>query len=151
MAELAISIAVNIGLGVLLLALLYRKRADDRVRLTGQEDAMRVFRLYFPDARGAATVSSDGRGALIELHGVHGRFGLLERRGHRWNARVLAGAEVSSLRFRAPETLQIGIADFGWPRAQLRMSGADRARWMAWLGANGAVAPAGPPEGAPRA
>ena len=67
MSELLISIAVNLALGVILLALLYRKRTRDPVRLTLASEAMDIFRMHVPDALGAATLAADGRAALIDL------------------------------------------------------------------------------------
>lgn len=134
MSELAISIAVNVLLGFVLLALLYRRRADG-LRLSGPDEAMEVFRRRFPDAQGEATVSSDGRAALIEL-GQDVGIGMLECQGHRWNARVLAPGEVCSVQFRSPDLIDIGTADFGWPRSRVRIAeAAGRAKWIARLGA----------------
>jgi hypothetical protein len=137
MAELAISIAVNVLLGIVLAALLYRRRADDGGLLGGAGEAMDVFRSRFPDTQGAATVSADRRAALIELPRDTG-IGLVQRQGRRWNARLLAPGEIRSVKQSPPDALEVELADFGWPRARIRIAdpGA-RAAWMARLGAGG--------------
>ncbi|MGO9512905.1 MAG: hypothetical protein ACLP2F_04580 [Steroidobacteraceae bacterium] len=130
MTELAISIAVNIVLGVVLLALLYWKRTGDAVRLAGAGEAMDLFAMHFPGAVGEATVAADHRSALIDLQRGSG-VGLLQRQGRRWNARTLAPGEVSSVEADSDGTIELRFADFGWPRAQLRIADANaRALWL---------------------
>src|SRR5271165_3209586 len=51
MMELWMSIAVNVVLGIVLLALLYRKGRGENVRLSRADEAMNVFLMHFPDAR----------------------------------------------------------------------------------------------------
>ena len=132
MSELLIPIAVNLALGVILLALLYRQRTRDTVRLTLATEAMDIFRMHFPDALGAATLAADGRGALIDLQ--RGGTGLLQRHGRRWNARLLAPGELSSVRRSGGDAIELKFADFGWPRARLCLADADaRAMWLSRL------------------
>ena len=131
MRELVLPIAANVVLGMLLLVLLYWKRTGDKVRLSGADDAVNIFRIHFPDAIGAATVAADGRGALIDLQQGAG-IGLLHRQGRRWNARVLAPGAVSSVRTGGAEVIDLRFVDFAWPRARIRIAGAE-AR-TAWLG-----------------
>jgi hypothetical protein len=133
MKELALSIALNVVLGVILLALLYRKRTADDVRLNGPSEAMDLFRSYYPDAVGAATVADDRRGALIDLQRGAG-IGLLQRQGRRWNARVLAPGEVAFVQVAADHTVQVRFADFAWPRASIRITDPEvRALWVGRL------------------
>ena len=141
MAELAVSIAVNVLLGIVLAALLYRRRADDGGLLGGAGEALDVYRSRFPDTQGAATVSADRRAALIELPKDAG-IGLVQRQGRRWNARLLAPGEVRSVKHSPPDALDVEFADFGWPRARIRIADpAARAAWMARLDARAAGAP----------
>ncbi len=141
MAELAISIAVNLLLGIVLAAMLYRRRADDVGLLGGAGEAMDVFRSRYPDIEGAATVSADRRAALIELP-QDAHIGLVQRQGRRWNTRLLAPGEVRSVRQSLPDALDLELADFGWPRARIRIADPEaRAAWMARLGARGAGGP----------
>jgi hypothetical protein len=89
--------------------------------------------LNFPDSLGAVTVAADRRGALIDLQGGAG-IGLLQRQGRRWNARVLAPGEISSARLDSDGAINLHFADFGWPRACIRIADADaRAMWLARL------------------
>lgn len=134
MSEMEISILVNIALGILLFALLHRKGRDDGVRLQGSAEAMQIFRSRFADAQGEATLAADGRGALIEME-PGGAVGILERRGRRWNARVLLPGDLSSAKIEG-DALCIGFADFGWPRSCLRFADPDvRSLWLERLGA----------------
>jgi hypothetical protein len=131
MRELLIPIAVNLALGLILLALLFRKRTSDTVRLTQATEAIDIFRMHFPDALGTATVAADGRGALIDLQ--RGGTGLLQRHGRRWNARLLAPGELSSVQ-QSANAIELGFTDFGWPRARLCIADAGaRAMWVARL------------------
>ncbi|MGA9366591.1 MAG: hypothetical protein WBV35_03970, partial [Steroidobacteraceae bacterium] len=83
MSELAISIAANVALGLVLLALLFWQRAAPGVRLRDASEAIHLFRELLPEAEGTATLASDGRTALIEL--VHGYgIGVLQLQGKRW-------------------------------------------------------------------
>lgn len=127
--ELAISIAANVALGIILLALLHWRNAGDDVRLAGAADAMDIFQRHFPDAaRGSATLTADERGALIDLRmGV----GILQRHGRRWNARLLKSGELCSVQLDRDGAINLAFADFGWPRSRFLIADADaRARWM---------------------
>jgi len=133
MTELAISIGVNVVLGVVLLALLYWKRADDTVRLAGTDEAMELFAMHFPGEVGEATLADDQRSALIDLQ-RGARVGFLQRQGRRWNARRLASGEISSVELGSGGIIKLKFADFGWPRAQLRIADANaRALWLGRL------------------
>ena len=133
MRELAISIGVNVVLGGILLVLLRWRHLGDTVPLEGPAAAMSLFKTYFPEAVGEATLSDDRRSALIDLQ-RGGGIGLLQRQGRRWNARTLMPGEVSSVALAGDGTVKLKFADFGWPRAQLRITDADaRAFWMGRL------------------
>jgi len=130
MSELAISIAVNVALGIALLAILRWKRFGDSARLAGAEEAIALFSQRFSATAGDATVAHDGRSALIELDSGGG-VGLLQRHGRRWNARVLVPGEVSSAELKEATVIDLTFADFGWPRAQIRIDDAEaRLRWL---------------------
>jgi hypothetical protein len=129
--ELVLAIAVNVVLGILLLALLYWKHTNDNVRLSSAEEALELFRAQFRDAIGKATVSADRRCALIELENG---IGVLERHGRRWNARLLVSRELASVRLGRDGCLRLRFADFGWPQARFVASDPDvRAQWLARL------------------
>jgi hypothetical protein len=128
MNELAISIAVNILLGLILFVVLYWKRGADTARLAGADEAMRNFVQHCHDTVAQTTVADDQRGALFDLQ--QGGIGLLQRHGRRWNARTLSSGEVSRVELDG-ETIKLKFADFGWPRAQIRI--ADSAARELWL------------------
>ena len=139
---IAFEIAVNALLGVLLWALLRQRRADEP-RLSGEEEALALFRRRYPVAAGRATLSAEAQGALIELQ--DGRIGLLQRHGRRWNARMLEARDVSACTLGPDDSLQLQLADFGWPRARLRLAEpATRAAWAARLAAQSRAAQPGP-------
>jgi hypothetical protein len=128
MSELMLPIAVNLALGVMLLGLfLWRRRPAGVTALTADE-ALALFRLQYPEAGGAVTLADDRCCALIELEpGI----GLLQRQGRRWVARVLKKSEVASVRLRKDGAIQVGFADFGWPRALVRLDDPNvRASWL---------------------
>lgn len=130
MNELAISIAVNVVLGLALFGILRWKRVGDTARLAGAPEAVEIFSQRFPAAACDATVAHDGRSALIDLD-CHGCVGLLQRHGRRWNARTLGPGEVSSAELKEPAMINLKFADFGWPHAQIRIDDAEtRARWL---------------------
>jgi hypothetical protein len=129
MSELAISIAVNCALGIILLGVLRWKLAADTVRLTSGEEAMDQVARQFPGAVGVATLADDGRSALFELQ--RGGAGLLQRQGRRWNARTLKSGEVSSVQVARDGTIKTRFADFSWPQAQIRIAD-ENARGL-WL------------------
>ncbi|NNM62213.1 MAG: hypothetical protein HKM03_08595 [Steroidobacteraceae bacterium] len=134
MSSLAIAIAVNLVLGGVLLALLLARRGRDEVCLGGASEAIAHFRIHYPDADGEVSVAADGRGALIELGG--GAVGLLERRGRRWNARLLAPGDVRAVDVDGGQGLRLRFADFSWPRARICLDDAEAlAAWRARLGA----------------
>ncbi len=131
MSELLIAIITNLLLGLLLLSILYWKRAADDAALGGSAQAIELFRLHFPDAAGIAVVAADHRSALIDLERVEG-VGLLQRRGRRWIARILAPGDVASVTLGDDGSLDLRLRDFGWPRARLHI--ADAAVRALWLG-----------------
>ena len=111
MSELVISIAANLALGLVLLALLFRRRARPGVRLRDASEAIHVFRELLPEAEGTATLASDGRTALIELIHGHG-IGVLRLQGKRWVARLLVPQDVASVRLTSDGALLVRLADF---------------------------------------
>jgi hypothetical protein len=119
MKELLFPIAANLVLGIILLALLLWRRRPDTVRLESEADALAEFQRHFPEAIGTATLSADGRAALIETATGPG---LLLRHARRWNARMLAAPELAAVRTLDDATLELRFADFGWPRARLRFA-----------------------------
>jgi hypothetical protein len=129
MSELAISIAVNCVLGVILLGVLRWKLSEDTVRLTNGLEAMDQVARQVPGAVGVVSLADDGRSALFELQ--RGDVGLVQRQGRRWNARTLKSGEVLSVQSLQDGTIKIRFADFGWPRAQIRIADDDsRVRWL---------------------
>ena len=126
---LTISIVANLVLGLVLLGVLYRKRGNDSERLTGPSQALERYRLRYPAASGRASLSADGRAALLEL--ADGTTGLIERRGRRWNVRALEPREIAGVGRAADGAIVIGLADFGWPRARVQLSDfATSQRWI---------------------
>jgi hypothetical protein len=128
--ELSISIALNVALGLVLLALLWSRR-HDAGRLSNEAEAEALFRAQFPDAACAATLSADGRAALIELpRGI----GVLVRAGRRWNARLIMPRELVHAQQDSSGAISLTFADFGWPRARVSIANAAvRAAWLARL------------------
>lgn len=149
--ELIVPIAVNVVLGLALLALFAWVRWGDPPGLGGSEDALRIFREQYPEASGTASVSSDGRSALLALP-QSPQVGLLYCNGRRWNARELSPGDLRSVKVRG-DALMLSFTDFGWARIQLRLADAAvRQEWLARLAAlsvRPAIAPA--PPGAGRA
>ena len=134
MNALAISIGSNVVLGVVLLGLLYRRRGPDDARLDGPDEALIHYRAFDPAAEGSATLASDGRAALVELD--DGSLGLVERRGRRWAARALDPSELAGFDANEGGVLTLRFADFGWPRAQVRLTDLEtRRHWLDRLGA----------------
>lgn len=132
MGELAVAIVANIGIGVVLLAVLYRHRLSDPQPLSGPDQALARYRTLYPLAGGKATVAADGLAALLEL--ADGTIGLVERRGRRWNVRAVSSSEFLGLRREADETITLRFADFGWPRSRVLLADADtRERWIGRL------------------
>ena len=142
MNTLAISIGSNVALGIVLLAVLYRRRGPDEARLADPVEALRHYRSADPAAQGRALLASDGRAALLELD--DGRLGLVERRGRRWAARELQAAEIVGIAAADDGVITLRFADFGWPRARVRIEDpALRRRWLDRLEALRAGAVAG--------
>ena len=121
MSELAISVAVNIVLGMSLFGLMMWRRNDDSVRLTGADEALDRFRAHFPDAAGVVTLSTDLRSALIYLQG-DSNVGFLQRHARRWNARLLGPGDIAGIRLLADGTIDLHLKDFGWPRARITIA-----------------------------
>lgn len=131
MSDLAIAIAANLALGILLLPLLLRSRTD-QVRARTAAEALQIYRRHFPDALGTVLLGHDGRSALIEL--ADGGLGLLQRHGQRWNARALAPGELAEVRAARDGSILVRFTDFGWPRARLvPPDAAARQVWLARL------------------
>lgn len=134
MDALAISILANFVLGIILFGVLYRKRRRDSDRLTEPEQALTRYRIRYPTARGQVSLAGDGRAALLEL--TDGSVGLVERRGRRWNARVLEPREIVGVDRAGDGAITVRFADFGWPRARVQLSDPDICQgWMERLGA----------------
>jgi hypothetical protein len=131
--ELAIAIAANILLGLVLLGLFAGLGKSPIPRLEGPEEALKIFRTQFPDAAGAATVSEDGRTALIALQ--HGRkMGLVYRYGHRWGAKELLFEDLDSVALIGDDTIKLCLSDFGWPSAYIQIRDNEaRADWLSRL------------------
>jgi hypothetical protein len=130
--ELAIAIAANLMLGVLLLGLFLWRGTVDGVRLAGPAEARDLFRVHFPDAVvDTATLGSDARAALLALR-HDPAIGLIQRHGRRWNVRALQAEDLRSAAVVRGDTLRVQLADFAWPRVDVRLEDADvRARWQA--------------------
>jgi hypothetical protein len=132
--ELAIAMAANVVLGVLLFGLFRWRGAADAARLAGPAEALRLFRAHFPDAVvDTATVASDARSALIALR--HERaLGLIQRHGRRWNVRALEAEDLRAVALVRGNTLRLELADFAWPRVDVCFEDAGEcARWRARL------------------
>lgn len=130
--ELAIAIAANVLLGILLLALFRWRGTSDGVRLAGSEQARDLFRAHYPDAViETTTLGTDARAALLALR-HQPAIGLIQRHGRRWNVRALQAEDLRSAALVRGDTLRVELADFAWPRLDLRLEDADlRARWQA--------------------
>jgi hypothetical protein len=132
--ELVISIAANIVLGLVLLAIFAQLHPRDQARLASPEEALTLFRQHFPDASGTASVSADGLIALIALRPDSG-IGLLHRNGRRWNARELLPEDLRAVHCLG-DSIILRFADFGWPRIRFRFTHAEaRTLWLARLSA----------------
>jgi hypothetical protein len=127
---MTLAIVINLVLGVVLLGLLALRHRPDSETAATPEQAMLLFQRSFPDALGRATVTCDGNGALLDLGA--GGLGLLIRSGRRWNARLLAAHELSSVRSRG-EIIELRFRDFAWPRARLGFDADTCASWSARL------------------
>ncbi len=127
--ELAVAIAVNVLLGLLLYALHRWVRTADTARLDGAGQALALFHQRMAGLGGDATLIDDGRGALIATPG--GGVGLLQRHGSRWNARLLTAGDLAGVEAEPDGGVTLRLADFGWPRARLRF--ADSATHAAWM------------------
>ena len=126
MPELLIAIGVNVLVGALAALLLYISRNARRqaARLSDPTAAMDLFRRQFPDATGTATLTADGRNALIDL-GEGAGIGLLQSHGQRWNARILRTGDVTSLATTGYSALELRLADYANPRAALLFPSAE--------------------------
>src|SRR5262249_7952405 len=130
--DLAIAIAANVLIGVVLLVLAVWQGTPDRVRLAGPEEALGIYQRYFPDAVGSATVASDKLAALIALQDGS-RIGLIHRQGRRWSARELLPEDLHSVTLDG-DILRLSFVDFGWPRSLIRIADQGiRASWLARL------------------
>ncbi|HTW38887.1 MAG TPA: hypothetical protein VMD49_09995 [Steroidobacteraceae bacterium] len=135
MLELSIAIGANLLIGALAALLILRagNRRAQEPRLADPGAALELFRDRFPEAAGVATITADGRNALIELRGGSG-IGLLQGHGLRWNARVLEPGDLASVRACAASALRLKFADYGGPRASLSLAHPDeRSAWLARL------------------
>jgi len=141
--ELILPIAVNVVLGLALLALFSWVRWHEPSGLGSSEEALRIFREQFPEASGTVSVSADGRSALLALP-QSPQVLLLHRNGRRWNARELSAGDLRSVKARG-DALVLSFSDFGWGRIQLRLSDeAAREEWLARLAALAIRSPSAP-------
>lgn len=130
--DLILPIAVNVVLGLALLALFAWVRRREPPGLASAEEALRIFREQFPDVSATASLSADGRGALLMLSQAP-HVAVLCRNGRRWNARELSPGELRSVRVRG-DAVVLSFTDFGWGRIQLRLADvAAREQWLARL------------------
>jgi len=133
--ELMISLGVNVVLGlvVVLLVIAYRRRFRHELRLANRAAALEAFRAQFPDARGTATVMSDGQAALLTLD-EGGEIALVQRHGDRWIARMLSPGAISAADGHQEGVIRLKFADYGWPGTQLLIADNDeRTAWLARL------------------
>ena len=138
MGALTVAIMANIGIGVVLLAVLYRHRMSAPEALTGPDQALARYRTLYPLAGGKATVADDGRTALLEL--TDGTIGLVERRGRRWNVRAVRSTELLGVHHEVDEAITLRFADFGWPRSRVLLADAEARKH--WIGRLAALRPA---------
>jgi len=130
MSEIALSVAVNLALGIALFLLLYGTRRNGGMRLAGPPEAMALFASHFPDAAGEAMVTVDHQNALIELP-PGTEVGLVQLQGRRWNARKIAPGDIRTVHLGSDGAIRIKFADFGWPGATLCFADPDhRLRWL---------------------
>lgn len=132
--ELAIAIAANVVLGVVLLGLFHWRGTADSARLAGPAEALGLFRTHFPHAAvDTAAVAADARSALIALR-HDPAVGLIQRHGRRWNVRTLQARDLRSVVVVRGKTLRLELADFAWPRVEVCLEDTDeRAHWQARL------------------
>jgi hypothetical protein len=135
MRELLIAIGFNAVVGVLAALLIYfywtRRRGD--ASLADADTALGLFRGHFPEITGKATLTADGRNALIDLPDGVG-LGLLQGHGHRWNAHWLKPGDVASVRVTQDRMLLVRFVDYGSPHASLAFrDGNERDSWLARL------------------
>ncbi len=135
MLELLIAIGFNVIVGVLTTLLIYfywtRKGGD--AGLADADTALGLFRSHFPEAGGAATLTTDRRNALIDLTDGVG-IGLLQGHGHRWNAHWLRPGDVASVSVVRDAILKVRFSDYGSPRVSLVLADAnERAVWLTRL------------------
>lgn len=135
MLELSIAIGANLLVGALA-ALLILRSGNRRAQMPCLADpgaALELFRDRFPECSGVATITADGRNALIELREGCG-VGLLQGHGLRWNARLLKPGDLTSVRACADSGLRLKFADYGGPRASLCLAHPqERSAWLARL------------------
>jgi hypothetical protein len=142
-SELLIAIAANALVGVIAAALLLRSRAH-RTPPTAldRRSALETFQSQLPDVP-ATLVACTADAALLDLQG--GGLGLLQRHGHRFNARLLQPGAIATLQLLEPATIELRFSDYGAPRLALRID--DPTERQLWLQRLRAVARA--PSGAP--
>ncbi len=131
--ELLVPLGVNL-LVCIVAALLVRAFRDSarRPRLTSPAEALQRFAEHFPDSRGSAVVAADGAAALIALE--DGGVGLLQRHGHRWNARILSPARVRAVNPMPGGRVRLRLRDYGGPSVVLDPGTAVASeQWMSCL------------------
>ena len=134
MGGLTVAIVANFGIGIVLLAVLYRQRMSGPQPLTAPDQALARYRVLYPLANGTVTIATDGLAALLDLD--DGTIGLVERRGRRWNVRAVSSLELLAVGRESDEAITLRFADFGWPRSRVLLADADtRERWIGRLAA----------------
>ena len=132
--SLLVPIATHLALGAVLAAMFVRYRTTPaRDALKDPGDALRHFRLTFPQTRGRATLTADGGAALVELDGRRA-VGILARRGGRWSARLLEPGDLRRVAATGDAGLRLMFRDAGWSPVTLSLADAThRAHWLGRL------------------
>ena len=140
--EFVVPIAAHVVLVALLAGLfIVRRTTTDGERLSDPDAALPLFCRQYGGTRGTATLSADGRAALLSLL-PHTGTGLVVRRGRRWCARRLGPGDVRQVARTADRTLTLYLADFGW--APIRFEMPDTACLDAWRSRLDALTSAAP-------
>lgn len=127
--SLLVPIATHLALGAVLAAMFagYGRTAAESLRDPG--DAVRHFRLAFPQTTGRVTLTADGAAALVEVADRRA-IGILARRGGRWSARLLEPGELRRVAATGDTGLRLVFSDAGWSPVTLSLADAtQRAYW----------------------
>lgn len=116
--ELLVPLGLNLVVCILAALLVRAFRNPGRVpRLNSPAEAVRLFLGHFPDVRGSAALALDGSAALLALE--DGRVGLLQRHGHRWNARILTSDQVRTVACLRDGSVTLRLRDYTGPAVVL--------------------------------